>query len=99
MLDTHLHDLDSLMIRVMKNGKWDKEKAEEIINNYSTINPVKSEELFIMKEFIRFPQAYWQLGIQKYWEEQPWKESVFIDKLKKYIEDREDREDFLKNFM
>ena len=52
-----------------------------------------------MKEFIRFPQAYWQLGIQKYWEEQPWKESVFIDKLKKYIEDREDREDFLKNFM
>ena len=99
MLDTHLHDLASLMIRVMKNGKWDKEKAEEIINNYSTINPVKSEELFIMKEFIRFPQAYWQLGIQKYWEEQPWKESVFIDKLKKYIEDREDREDFLKNFM
>ena len=99
MLDTHLHDLASLMIRVMKNGKWDKEKAEEIINNYSTINPVKSEELFIMKEFIRFPQSYWQLGIQKYWEEQPWKESVFIDKLKKYIEDREDREDFLKNFM
>ena len=42
MLDTHLHDLASLMIRVMKNGKWDKEKAEEIFKCI----PMKMESFY-----------------------------------------------------
>ena len=30
MLDSHLHDLCSLLIRTMKDGKWEKEKADLI---------------------------------------------------------------------
>ena len=51
-----------------------------------------------MKEFIRFPQGFWQLGIQMYWEQQPWEERFFIERLQKYLNDREEREQFVESF-
>lgn len=98
ILDSHTHDLSSLMIRAMKNGKWDIGKADYIIKNYSLSNKVSNEELSIMKEFIRFPQGFWQLGIQMYWEQQPWEEKNYLGRLNRYIEDRDDREDFVNRF-
>ena len=96
ILDTHLHDLGSLCIRVMKDGKWDVDKFKKIISDYSTIKMVDEEEIKILKCFFMFPQSYWQLGIQYYWEQQPWKEEVFINKLLKYINDIEMRREFIK---
>ena len=54
-----------------------------------------------------FPQSFWQIGLQYYWEQQPWNEEVFINKIIRYLEDTisnfvvyqrnidEDRADFL----
>ena len=98
ILDTSLHDLSSLMIRVMKNRKWDLEKANKIINYYTSINILLDGYKEIMKEFIRFPQSFWQIGLQKYWEQQPWDEELFLNKISKYVEDRNDREEFLEEF-
>ncbi len=95
ILDTHLHDLGSLCIRVMKDGKWDFSKFEKIINDYSEIKEVEKEEIKILKYFFMFPQGYWQLGIQYYWEQQPWKEEVFIGKILKYINDITMRREFI----
>ena len=98
ILDTHIHDLSSLLTRSMKNGKWSEEKAERIIRNYCKTSSLKDEELPLMKEFIRFPQAFWQLGIQMYWEQQPWEDKFFMKRLNNYLEDREEREEFVERF-
>lgn len=82
----------------MKNGKWDKNKAERIINNYCKTSDLIKDELPLMKEFVRFPQGFWQLGIQMYWEQQPWEERFFIERLEKYLNDREEREQFVESF-
>lgn len=95
ILDTHLHDLGSLCIRVMKDGKWELSKFREIINNYSKIKEVEEAEINILKYFFMFPQGYWQLGIQYYWEQQPWKEEVFIGKILKYMNDIKMRAEFI----
>lgn len=95
ILDTHLHDLASLIIRVMKYGKWDVKQAKEILKTYASIGGVKKEDFPIMAAFIEFPQDYWQRGIQYYWEEKPWGEDFFIKKLEKYIRDREQRQEFV----
>ena len=97
ILDTCLHDLSSLIIRSMKNGKWDKDKANKILNNYSQINPLDKDDNKIMASFIKFPQQYWQLGIQYYWEQQPWGEEFFLNKLEKYLDDCEEREEFIED--
>lgn len=98
ILDTHLHDLSSLLIRVMKNGKWDMDSGKFILDSYNSIKRVYPDDIPIMAAFIEFPQDYWQVGIQYYWEKQPWDEEFFISKLKKIIDDMEDRWEFVKNF-
>ena len=59
---------------------------------------VSEEEVPIIREFIRFPQAFWQIGLQVYWEQQPWGEDFFINKLEKYLDDRELREKFIDSY-
>lgn len=98
MLDSSIHDICSLLIRAMRHRKWEKRKAEIIINSYSEVNEIGKEMYPLMKEFIRFPQEFWQIGLQRYWEQQPWSEGVFINRLKKYIDDLEDRSEFVEEF-
>ncbi|WP_460281295.1 CotS family spore coat protein [Clostridium sp. CTA-5] len=98
ILDSHLHDLSSLLIRVMKDGKWEEQKANIILDNYEKIIELNKEEIPLIREFIRFPQAFWQLGIQVYWEQQPWGEEFFINKLNKYLEDCYEREEFIDSY-
>lgn len=98
ILDTHLHDLCSILIRTMKNGKWDLEKALFMLNAYNKIYNIENDDIEIMSAFMEFPQEYWQIGIQYYWEKQPWEESFFIKKLQKFIEDKEEREEFINEF-
>lgn len=96
ILDSYLHDVSSLMLRTMKNGKWDMEKAEFILRCYSKVNEIKSYQVPVIATFMEFPQDYWQLGIQYYWEQQQWGEEFFINKLRKIKEDIEDKAEFIK---
>ena len=98
ILDTHIHDLASLLIRAMKDGKWSDKTGDLIINSYQETLEVTDEELKIMKYFIMFPQSFWQIGLQYYWEQQPWNEEVFINKIIRYLEDVEYREVFLDEY-
>ena len=98
ILDSHLHDLSSLLIRSMKDGKWDSRKADFIFYSYEKEIEIEDDELPIMREFMRFPQAFWQIGIQAYWEMQPWGEEFFTNKLKKYLYDCSEREDFIDSY-
>lgn len=85
----------------MKDGKWSMDKFRLIIDAYSTVSFISEEEVKIMASFMEFPQNYWQLGIQYYWEQQPWGEEFFVKKLIKYQEDIELRQEFickLRNF-
>lgn len=98
ILDTHLHDLSSLLIRRMKNGKWSMENAIQIINDYSTVKEVFTSDIPIMAAFMEFPQAYWQVGIQYYWEKQRWGDEFFMKKLRRINTDKEERQEFINEF-
>ena len=98
ILDSNLHDLSSLIIRSMKSNGWDTNIANIVLDGYSKNITVCEDELNIMKEFIRFPQEFWQIGLQVYWEQQPWGEEFFIKKLNKYLNSIEDRTRFIDNF-
>lgn len=98
ILDSNLHDLSSLIIRSMKSNGWNNNIANIVLDGYSKNIDVCEDELNIMKEFIRFPQEFWQIGLQVYWEQQPWGEEFFIKKLNKYLNSIEDRTRFIDNF-
>lgn len=95
ILDSNLHDLSSLIMRCMKNGKWSIENAIFIFDAYSVANAVHKIDIPIIAAFLEYPQDFWQVGIQYYWEKQPWGEEFFIKKLQKILEDRKMRQDFI----
>ena len=99
ILDSHLHDLGSLLIRAMRNGKWNYEISQNIINSYCNEIPINREELEIIREFIRFPQEFWQIGLQKYWEQRNWSEKKYYNRLCDYLNDRGKRRNYLDNFI
>jgi CotS family spore coat protein len=98
ILDSHLHDLSSFLIRRMKNGKWDLENALQLLDAYNSVFKVEKSDIPIISAFMEFPQDYWQVGIQYYWEKQPWGEDFFLKKLSKILEDKEDKQDFIDEF-
>ncbi|SHK07008.1 spore coat protein, CotS family [Hathewaya proteolytica DSM 3090] len=95
ILDTHIHDVASLLIRVMKDGKWSLSTAKNIMSIYKDKIDITNEEVLLIADFMEFPQAYWQLGIQYYWEKQPWGEEFFLKKLNRIAVDREERQEFI----
>jgi CotS family spore coat protein len=98
ILDTHLHDLASLLIRKMKHGKWKMNNALLILDSYNSVNRITQDDIPIMAALMEFPQEYWQIGIQYYWEKQRWDEETFIKKLKKIFEDEGERQEFIEKF-
>ncbi|AJA46338.1 spore coat protein, CotS family [Clostridium pasteurianum DSM 525 = ATCC 6013] len=98
ILDTHLHDLSSLLIRKMKNGKWDMDNALYVLDAYNSIYSIEKSDIPVMTAFMEFPQDFWQVGIQYYWEKQPWGEEFFLNKLKKIELDIDERQEFLEKF-
>lgn len=98
ILDSYLHDVCSLLIRCMKEGHWEAKKADLVLNSYCKTKEILKREIPIMREFIRYPQTFWQIGIQAYWEQQPWPEEFFIGKLRRYLDDCEEREEFIDDY-
>lgn len=99
ILDTHLHDLGSLLIRRMKDGKWSIDNARYVLEYYDSVRKINQRDIPIIAAFIEFPQGYWQVGLQYYWENQPWEEEIFMKKLKRVLDDRFECEDFVEGFI
>jgi CotS family spore coat protein len=92
ILDTHLHDLSSLLLRRMKYGKWNLENAVQILESYDEVYPIEKDDIPIMAAFMEFPQDYWQRGIQYYREMQRWGEEFFIKKMSMLLNDKVEKQ-------
>ncbi|HYE81384.1 MAG TPA: CotS family spore coat protein [Clostridia bacterium] len=99
IMDTRLHDISSLIIRNMRYGVWDIEKAYTILDEYNRVYPIDQKELKVIKAFMTFPQDFWQVGLQYYVEKQPWTMEYFLMRLGRIVNDREIRDKFLKEFL
>lgn len=96
--DTRLHDLASLVIRNMRHGNWNMEKAQYIIDCYLKAGHLEIDEVAVMNGFIEFPQDFWQVGLQYYIEKQKWDETQFNKRLDNFVRDKKERQLFLDEF-
>ncbi|WP_373471349.1 CotS family spore coat protein [Carnobacterium alterfunditum] len=98
ILDTHLHDLSSLLLRRMKGNKWSLENALFIMDEYDDAFSIYKSDIEIMAAFMEFPQEYWQIGIQYYWEKRIKGEEFFLKKLEKLHNDVSNKQIFIDEF-
>ena len=80
----------------MANGAY--ENALFIMDEYDDTNSIYKSDIEVMAAFMEFPQEYWQIGIQYYWEKKDWGEEFFLKKLQKIYEDSVDRQIFIEKF-
>ncbi len=64
----------------MGNGAL--ENALFIMDEYDDTNLIYKSDIEVMAAFMEFPQEYWQIGIQYYWEKKDWGEEFFLRNLK-----------------
>lgn len=87
ILDTHLHDLASLIIRKMKGSGYSEHDCILILDAYNEVYKLNKEDLKIISSLLFFPQEFWQIGIQYYWEKQPYSDELYNKRLNKTISD------------
>lgn len=96
--DVRIHDVASLIIRNMRHGNYDMDKALFIIESYLSEGELFYDEIDIINAFMEFPQDFWQVGLQYYVEKQKWDEEEFNKRLNSVIKDKNERQDFLAAF-
>jgi CotS family spore coat protein len=98
LLDLRIHDLINLLVRNLKHNEWRQDLCSFIIQEYQAISPLTPEEMEVMYVLLCWPQDFWQVGLQYFYEKLPWPKERFIKKLQHKIDYRAARDKFLQDF-
>lgn len=96
--DLRLHDLANLLLRLLRHDAWKSARARFALQIYHRQYPLSEENLRVLHTFLRWPQDYWQIGLQYYIERLPWPNERFMRTLNKKIADEPLRQRFLSEF-
>jgi CotS family spore coat protein len=96
--DLRIHDLINLLVRNLKHNEWRPELSSFILEEYQQISQLTPEEIEVMYVLLCWPQDFWQVGLQYYYEKLPWPKERFIKKLQHKIDYRAARNKFLAEF-
>jgi len=96
--DIRIHDLINLLVRNLKRTGWNSAIASFILKEYHQTGRLTREELEVMDVLLHWPQDFWQVGLQYYYENLPWPEERFLKKLETKLSFQFERDRFLNEF-
>ncbi|KAB2951714.1 CotS family spore coat protein [Heliorestis acidaminivorans] len=96
--DSRLHDLGSLMIRVLKRQRWSLKKGLRILECYHASYPLQRQELLLLLSFIFFPNDFWQYSWSYYFEQLERAQDFHLKRMRRFLERQKYRRLFLKDF-
>jgi CotS family spore coat protein len=98
IIDLKVHDLCNFISKVIKNFAFDTEKAASIVYDYCTTNSLDKRELYVLYGMLYFPEDFYSISRDYYTKRKDWEEEVFLDRLNKKVEYKEDRCEFFDEF-
>ena len=93
-----VYDIANFIRRKMRKCNWGIEKAAMIIEGYCSVEPISSEEFFVMKLILQFPQKFWRVVNRYYNSRRSWSERSFVSKLQEVISETEPHKQFLEKY-
>ncbi len=97
-LEIKVHDIANLLRRKMRKCNWDINEAKVIIDEYRSIEDISSDEFFILKIILMFPQKFWRVINKYYNSRRSWSERSYTLKLQEVIEEIEYHKRFINGF-
>ncbi|MBK5240226.1 CotS family spore coat protein [Clostridium sp.] len=98
IVDLKVHDICNFANKVIKNSGYDIEKCHSILSEYTKVNSLDQRELTVLYGMLSFPEDFYSISKDYYTRKKQWSEEMFLNRLKKKVEYREDREEFLNGF-
>lgn len=98
IIDLKVHDLCNFINKVIKNFAFDIEKSNSIIENYCVNNSLSKREMEVLYAMLTFPEDFYSISKDYYTKRKDWDEDVFLDRLKRKTNYKDDREEFLSRF-
>jgi CotS family spore coat protein len=98
VVDLRVHDICNFINKAIKNFAYDIEKCHSILNEYTKVNPLDQRELKVLYGMLSFPEDFYSISRDYYTRKKQWSEELFLNRLKKKVEYRQDREEFLEIF-
>jgi CotS family spore coat protein len=98
VIDLKVHDLCNFINKAIKNSAFDINRANMIIESYCCLNSLDKRELEVLYALLKFPEDFYSISKDYYSRRKDWEEEVFLDRLVKKVEFKEDREEFLEMF-
>lgn len=99
VIDLKVHDLCNFINKVIKNFAFDIEKVQNILGDYAKTNNLDERELKVLYGMLTFPEDFYSISKDYYTRRKEWDEEVFLDRLIRKSNYKEDREEFLEKFM
>ncbi|OPJ63372.1 CotS family spore coat protein [Clostridium oryzae] len=97
IIDLKVHDICNFVNKAIKNFAFDIERFKNILQSYCSINTLDKREFEMLKVYLSFPEDFYSISKDYYARRKEWEEDTFIDRLKKKVEYKDDREEFLNN--
>jgi spore coat protein I len=97
-MELKVYDLTNLLRRKMRKCNWDIKEARNIIEEYSSIEPLEEDEIDVLRIMLQFPQKFWRIANKYYNSRHGWAEKIYIAKLNEVIEEIEYHKNFIDNF-
>ena len=98
IVDLKVHDICNFINKVVKNFAYDIEKCHSILKEYTSVNPLDEREIKVLYGMLNLPEDFYSVCRDYYARKKQWSEEVFLNRLKRKVGYREDREGFLKAF-
>jgi CotS family spore coat protein len=99
VVDLKVHDLCNFINKAIKNYAFDINRANDIVKNYCVFNTLDKREEEVLKALLMFPTDLYNISKDYYSRRKDWDEEVFIDRIKKKSDFKDDREEFLESFL
>ncbi|MEF9952056.1 MAG: CotS family spore coat protein [Clostridium sp.] len=98
LIDLPMHDLSNIIVKAVKQNRWDIDISKTILNHYREEKPMNEDEMNILYGYLAFPKDFYDIATSYYFRNRDWEEDEFLEKLKRKSEYKDDRERFLLNF-
>lgn len=99
--DLPIYDLAKFIRRIMNKSyiEWNFEIAQDLISAYDEVRKIEREEFEVFLGHLIIPHRFWKLGKKRYLKRKEWSEEKYLKKLKKEIELKDKREEFINKFI
>jgi len=98
VIDLRVHDVCNFINKAIKNFCYDIDKCSSILQGYTEVNPLDDRELKVLYGMLTFPEDFYSISKDYYTRKKQWSEEIFLSRLKKKVEYKQDREKFLEDF-